>query len=57
MLMLGLNETMDQLAMTNSVPYYGHVLTRKDGNVMRKKLHIEAECNRKKGWPKKTWKK
>ena len=28
MLMLGLNEAMDQLAMANSVHWYGHVLKR-----------------------------
>ena len=26
MFMLGLKETIDQLAMANSVPWYGHVL-------------------------------
>ena len=32
MLIFGLNETMDhQLAMANSVCWYGHVLTREDG--------------------------
>ena len=28
MIMLGLNETIDLLAMTNSVRWYGHVLRR-----------------------------
>ena len=28
MLMFGLNETIDQLAMANSVHWYGHVLRR-----------------------------
>ena len=31
MLVLGLNETMDQLAMANSVSWYAHVLRREDG--------------------------
>ena len=31
---LGLNETMDQLAMENSVCRLGHVLTREDGHVL-----------------------
>ena len=43
-LMLGLNEMIDQLAMTNSVHWYGHVL--------RRALDFEAE-----GRPKRTWKK
>ena len=33
MFMLGLKETMDQLAMANSVRCYGHVLRRVDGLV------------------------
>ena len=31
MFMLGLKETIDQLAMANSVRWYGHVLRREDG--------------------------
>ena len=33
MLMLGLNETIDQLAMANCIRWYGHVLRREDGHV------------------------
>ena len=36
MFMLGLKETMDQLAMVNSVCWYGHVLRREDGHVLRR---------------------
>ena len=32
MLMLCLNETIDQLAMANSVRWYGHVLRREDND-------------------------
>ena len=35
-LMLDLNETIDQLAMANSVCWYGHVLRREDGHVLRR---------------------
>ena len=35
MFMLGLNETMDQLAMANSVHWYVHVLIREDGCILR----------------------
>ena len=34
MLILGLNETIDQLAIVNSVHWYGHVLRREDGHVL-----------------------
>ena len=33
MLMLGLNETIDQLAMEISVYWYGHMLWGEDGHV------------------------
>ena len=46
MFMLGLNETIDQLAMANSVHYYGHVL--------RRALDFEVEGHRKNGMPKRT---
>ena len=35
-LMLGLNETMDQLVMTNIVPWYGDVLRREDSHILRR---------------------
>ena len=34
MLVLGMNATMDQLAMANGVFWYGHVLKRQDGDVL-----------------------
>ena len=71
-LMLGLNETIDQLAMANSVCWNGHVLRREDGHVLRREdghvlrredshvlrraLDFEIEGHRKKGRLKKTWK-
>ena len=57
MVMLGLWETIDQLAMANYVRWYGHVLRREDGHVLRRALDFEAEGQRKKGRPKRTWKK
>ena len=57
MFMLGLNESMDQLAMANSVRWNSHVLKREDGHVMRRELDLEVEGQRKKGRPKRTWKK
>ena len=57
MTMLGLNETIDQLAMANSVRWYGHVLRREDGQDLRRALDLEAEGQGKKGRLKWTWKK
>ena len=58
MLMLGLNETIDQMAMGNNVHWYshvlrrdfGHVLRREDGHVLRR-LEFEVECQRMEVWP------
>ena len=55
-LMLGLNETIDQLATANSVRWNGHVLRREDGHVLRRALDCEVEGQWKKGRPKRTWK-
>ena len=56
MLMLGLNETIDQMSMANSVCWCGHVLRRDDGQVLRRALDLEVEGQRKKGMTKRTWK-
>ena len=55
MFMLGLNETIDQMAMENSVLWYGHLLRREDGLVLRRALDFEVEGQRKKGRLKRTW--
>ena len=47
MLMFGLNETFDQLAMANSVRWYGHVLRREDGHILPIGLGFEVEGQRK----------
>ena len=49
MFMLGLNETIDQLAMANSVHLYGHVLRREDGHVLRRAFDFGFEGQRRKG--------
>ena len=54
--MVGLNVTIDQLAMSSSVCWYGHVLRREDGLVLRRALNFEVEGQRKKGMPKRPWK-
>ena len=43
MLMLGLGNTIDQLAMTNSVHWYDRVLRREDGHVLRRTLDFKVE--------------
>ena len=57
MFMLGFCEAVDQLAMVNGVCWYGHVLRREDGHVLRRALDFEVESHIKKGSLKRTWKK
>ena len=52
---LGLIEIMDQLAMAISVHWYGHVLRREDGHVLRRSFYFEVEGQRKKGRVRRTW--
>ena len=54
---LGLNETIYQLIMASSVHWYCHLLWREEGHVLRRALDFEVEGQRKKGRPKKTWRK
>ena len=42
-LMFCLMETIDQLDMANSVRWYGHVLMREDGHVLRRVLDFVVE--------------
>ena len=53
--MLGLKETVVQMAKANGVRWYGHVLRRDDGHVLRKALEFEVKGKRKRGPPRKTW--
>ena len=55
--MLGLKETIDQLATSNEVRWHGHVLRRNDDNVLRVALDLEISGKRKQRQPKKAWKK
>ena len=56
MFMLGLNKTIDQLAMANSICLYGHVLRIENGHILRRAIDFEVESQRMKGRPKMTWK-
>ena len=49
-----MNETIDHLAMANSVHWNGHVLRRDDGHILRRALDFEVEGQRKKGKPMRT---
>ena len=44
------------MAKMNGVRWYGHLLRRDDGHVLRKALEFEVKGKRKQGQPKKTWK-
>ena len=45
------NEIIDQLAMENSVCWYGEVLKREDGHILRRVLDFEVEGQMKnEGW-------
>ena len=54
MLMLGLNITIDLLAIANSVRWCGHVLRTENGHVLRRALVLEVESQRE---TRTTWKK
>ena len=45
-LMLGLNEIIDQFTIANSICWYGHVLRREDGHVLRRALQFKVEGER-----------
>ena len=55
--MLGLKETIDRLATANGARLYGHVLKRDDDSVLSVALNLEVTGKRKRGRPKKIWKK
>ena len=52
--MLGLKETVVQMAKVNGVRWYRHVLRRDDGHVLRKALEFEVKGKRRQGQPRKT---
>ena len=54
--MIGLKETVVQMAKANEVRLYGHVLRWDDGHILRKALEFEVKGKWKQGRPKKTWK-
>ena len=51
-----MKESVDQLAKANGVRWYGHVLRRDGDHALRKALEFNVNEPRKRGRPKKTWK-
>ena len=49
MLMMGFNETMDELAVVSTVCWHGYVLSREDGNVLRRALVLRLKVMERKG--------
>ena len=54
--MFGLKETVVHMAKANGVRWYGHVLRRDNGHVLKKALEFKVKGKRKQGRPRKTWK-
>ena len=52
----GLKETVVQMAKANGVRWYGQLLRRNDGHILRKALEFEVKGKRKRELSKKTWK-
>ena len=55
--MWGIKETLDWMAKASSIRLYGHILRKKDKNVIVKALKFEVSSSRERGRPKQTWKK
>ena len=53
--MLWLKDTVDRLAIANGVRWYGHVLRKDNGSVLKVALDLEVSGNRKRRRKKKTW--
>ena len=54
---LGLKERVEHLAKANGVRWYGHVLRKEKDDILRRALAFEVDGVRRRGRPKKTWKK
>ena len=55
--MLGIKESLDRMAKTSSMRWYGHVLRKEDENVIVKALKFEVNDGRERLRSKQTWKK
>ena len=45
--MLGLKETLDGMAKASGVRWYGHVIRRDDGNILKKAMMMKVNEKRK----------
>ena len=55
--MSGIKESFDRMAKASSMRWYGHVLRKKDKNVIAMALKFEVSGSGGRGKPKQTWKK
>ena len=53
--MLGLKKSLEKLAKANGIHWYGHVLRKEEDNILRRALEFSVSGQRKRGRPKKTW--
>ena len=53
--MLGLEETLDEMAKVNRVLWYEHVVSKDDDNVLKKALMLEVNGQRNREKPKQIW--
>ena len=56
MSLLGIKNTLDGLARATGVRWYGHVLRRDNGDVLRRAVDFEVAGRRGRGLPNMTWK-
>ena len=56
MKMLSLKETLDKMAKANGVRWYEHVVRRDDESILKKAMMLQVNGQRKREWPKQTWK-
>ena len=54
-LLAAIKEKKFTKAKANGVRWYGHVLRKDDGHILRKALEFEVKGKRKRGRPRKTW--
>ena len=52
MQMMDMNETRDQLARSNSVRWYGHVMRKGEKNFLRRATDLKVKRDKKNGWTK-----
>ena len=55
MQMLDVKESIDQLAKSNSVRWYGHVLRMDENNFLRRAIDLRVKRTMKRDRPMKTW--